>query len=117
MIKGQFLENSASGRASEMVNLGKSYAEAAKIVGIDWVNVKTACDRRGIQQSAAAAMRAERNARSHSVTRSKDDLKYLTQSALEMQAGGLTYSEIAAELDLTRCQVAGLIHRAKNRVR
>jgi DNA-binding NarL/FixJ family response regulator len=101
--------------AVELVSDGYSYAEAAEAVGTNWNWVKRSCDARGVTQSAKAAARAEaksRNAGGPYRTRRPDTAALVCK----LVAGGMTYGEVAAQLNISRLRVAGYVYRARQKV-
>ncbi len=98
--------------AVRLVAQGKSYSEAAKAVGLDWSNVKVACLRRGVYQSAKAEARSM-NKSTNAGGKFRARRSETAALVCRMVASGMTYGEVANQLNISRERVAGYVYRSR----
>lgn len=94
--------------AVEAVRNGKTFAEAARDSGHWYETVSRACERYGVSMTERAAARSKRASRNRPA---KNHARDAIGRVLELRKEGKTYSQIGMELGLTRCAIAGIVHR------
>lgn len=113
--------------AADWVEAGYSHAEAGRIVGISREAVRQACKKRGIVGRTEAG-RLANSAATKGLHRGPDWVRKVEAARQRNRAAaglptrkeiaalverGLTYSQVAARLGITRNAVAGMVRRHK----